>query len=182
MLLERIGKIWWNYLVGQFLVTIFVFLTTWGAGYLTGLQYSFLNAIAAGICESIPNIGPAVSAVISCALALIFGSSKMDIPNWQFMLIILASAVIIQLLQNWLISPLIIGKKMDLHPLIVFLGMIVFSSLFGIWGMILAVPIIGTVREVYRFSIENRETAERIDMLQRPQNSADSEESIHYPK
>ncbi len=168
MLLKRIGKIWLNYLVGQFLVTVFVFLAAWGAGFLTGLRYPLPNAIAAGICESIPNFGPVISAVISGALALIFGSSRIDLPNWQFMIIIVACMIIIQLLQNWLISPLIIGKKMDLHPLIVFFGMIIFSFFFGIWGMILAVPIIGTIREIYRYLEMNRKKTVQEDKLQRP--------------
>ena len=76
--------------------------------------------------------------------------------------------LVIQALQNWLISPLIIGKKMDLHPLIVFIGMIVFSSLFGIWGMILAVPIIGTIKEIYRWYNENKNNSEQNDRLERP--------------
>lgn len=151
MLKKRIAKVWWNYLVGQFLITIFVTLTTWAAGSLTGLRFPLINAIAAGICESIPNFGFVISGVISGALAMAFGSSVMDIPNWQFMLLTIAIVIVIQMLQNWLISPLIIGKKMDMHPLIVILGMILFSIPFGIWGMIFAVPIIGTVRELLQW-------------------------------
>lgn len=168
MLLKRISKVWKNYLVGQFLVTVYVFLATWGAGALTGLEYALPNAIAAGICESIPNFGPIVSAVISGVLALVFGSSRIDVPNWQFLIITIICVLVIQALQNWLISPLIIGKKMDLHPLIVFIGMIVFSSLFGIWGMILAVPIIGTIKEIYRWYNENKNNSEQNDRLERP--------------
>ena len=56
MLIKKIETVWKNYFVGQFLVTVFVFLTTWGAGAITGLKFPLLNAIAAGICENIPNI------------------------------------------------------------------------------------------------------------------------------
>ena len=166
MLLKRITSVWKNYFVGQFLVTLFVFLTTWGTGVLTGLKFPFLNALAAGICEAIPNIGPVLSGIISGALALAFGSSRFDLPNWQFLLIIIACVILIQLLQNWLISPLIIGKKMDLHPLLVLAGMIVFSIIFGFWGMILAVPMMGTIREIYRYF--NRPGEKTDDPLQLP--------------
>ncbi len=166
MLLKRIIKIWQNYFVGQFFITAFIFIASWGAGFLTGLRYSLLNAIAAGICECIPNIGPVISAVISGILALVFGSSKLDLQNWQFMILIVICTILIQLLQNWLISPLIIGKKMELHPLIVLLGMIVFSFCFGVWGMILAVPILGTVREIYRFNKEQKEDDKLENLLQ----------------
>ena len=156
MLLKRIGNVWRNYLVGQFLVTLFVSVAVWGAGALTGLRYPVINGVTAGICESIPNIGPVISGIISGADALIFGSSHLDIPNWQFAILIVLCVILIQILQNWLISPLIIGKKMDLHPLLVFAGMIVFSMLFGFWGMILSVPIMGTIREIYRYRKETK--------------------------
>ncbi len=151
MLLKRIINIWKNYLVGQFLITVFVFLTTWGAGALTGLRFAFWNALAAGICESIPNFGPVISGIISGVLALAFGSSRLGLENWQFLLLTVGWVILIQLLQNWLISPLIIGKKMDLHPLVVFIGMTVFSLVFGFWGMILAVPIMASLREIRRW-------------------------------
>ena len=157
MLAKRVLKVWKNYFTSQFLVTIFVFLLTWLAGWLTGLRFSFLNALAAGICEVIPNFGPIISGAVSGILAFAFGSSKLDLANWQFALLTVAICIVIQMLQNWLISPLLIGKSMDLHPAVVFLGMLICSALFGFWGMILAVPIMGTFKEVRKYSEEQKQ-------------------------
>ena len=165
MLLKRILNIWKNYLVGQFLITLFVFLLTWGTGSLTGLRFPLANAIAAAVCEAVPNIGPVISGVISGILALAFGSSRFEMANWQFLILTVACVILIQLLQNWLISPLIIGKKMDLHPLAVIIGMTLFSVLFGFWGMILAIPIMGSLREIWRTYNPPKEKQE--DILQR---------------
>lgn len=159
MLIKRIGNVWWNYLLGQFLIILFVFFVNWGAGSLTGIRFPIILALAAAICEIIPNVGPIISGVLSAAAALAFGSTRFDIPNWQFMLITIGVVILIQLLQNWLIAPLVIGKKMDLNPLIVFAGMIIFSFIFGIWGMILAVPVMGSIREIYRYYKEQQSTA-----------------------
>ena len=166
MLAKRVLKVWTNYLTSQFLVTIFVFVLTWLAGWLTGLKFSFLNALASGVCEVIPNFGPIISTVISAILALAFGSSKLDLVNWQFALLIIAICIVIQLLQNWLISPLLIGKTMDLNPILVFVGMLFFSALFGFWGMILAVPIMGTFKEVRKYTDEKKaqQTEDRLEM------------------
>lgn len=167
MLLKRIISIWKNYLVGQFLITLFVFLITWGMGALTGLRFPLGNAIAAAVCEAVPNIGPIISGVISGILALVFGSSRLEMANWQFLIVIVVCVILIQLLQNWLISPLIIGKKMDLHPLAVIIGMTVFSILFGFWGMILAVPIMGSLREIWReYNPPAEKKAKQEDVLQ----------------
>lgn len=166
MLAKRVLKVWTNYLTSQFLVTIFVFALTWLAGWLTGLKFSFLNALASGVCEVIPNFGPIISTVISAILALAFGSSKLDLVNWQFALLIVAICIVIQMLQNWLISPMLIGKTMDLNPILVFVGMLAFSAFFGFWGMILAVPIMGTFKEVRKYTDEKKaqQTEDRLEL------------------
>ena len=169
MLLKRVLKVWRNYFTSQFLVTIFIFLLTWLAGWLTGLRFAFPNGLAAGICEAIPNFGPIISGAISTALALIFGSSKLDLANWQFALIIAGICIVIQLLQSWLISPMLIGKTMFLNPVVVFIGMLVFSAMFGFWGMILAVPIMGTFKEVIKYSEEKKaQNSDKIEKVQEP--------------
>ncbi len=170
MLAKRVLKVWKNYFTSQFLVTIFVFLLTWLSGWLTGLRFPFLNALAAGICEVIPNFGPLISGAISAILALSFGSSKLDMANWQFALLIVGIFIVIQLLQNWLISPMLIGKSMNLNPIVVFIGMLIFSVLFGFWGMILAVPIMGTFKEVIQYTEEQK--AHAPDQLESPGHSS----------
>ena len=170
MLLNRVLKVWKNYFTSQFLVTIFVFILTWLAGWLTGLRFPFLNALASGVCEVIPNFGPIISGVISTVLALAFGSSRFDLPNWQFALIIIGICIVIQMLQNWLISPMIIGKSMDLNPIVIFIGMLLFSALFGFWGMILAVPVMATFKVVIKYSEEKKvQTPDRIEAPKQPQ-------------
>ena len=157
MLKDRIFRVWKNYFTSQFLVTLFVYLLTWAAGAAAGLRFALLNAIAAGICEVIPNFGPVISGAIAAGLALAFGSSRFDMENWQFALLTVGICILIQMLQNWLISPLLIGKTMNLNPFLVFAGMLVFSALFGFWGMIFAVPIMATFKEVRNYTEENKE-------------------------
>ena len=156
MLIKRIFNVWKNYIGSQFLVTIFVFLMNLIAGWATGLRFPFVNALAAGICELIPEFGSVISWVITAVLALVFGSSNLDIANWQYALIITGCSILIQCLENWLISPLIIGKKLELHPLIVFFGVLAASAIYGFWGMILAVPVMASLKEVKKYSAEHR--------------------------
>ena len=156
MLIKRILNVWKNYVTSQFLVTMFVFLMNLIAGLATGLQFPLLSALAAGICEVVPAFGSLISCGITAVLALIFGSSNLDITNWQYALIMAGSVILIQCLEEWLVSPMVIGKKMELHPVIVTLGMLLASALFGFWGMILAVPVMASLKEVKQYSLENR--------------------------
>ena len=154
MLIKRIINVWKNYITSQFLVIMFVFLMNWLAGGLTGLHFALLNALAAGICEVIPSFGSFISWGITAVLALVFGSSNLDIANWKYALIIVGCSILIQFLEDLLVSPQIIGKKMELHPIIVFMGMLLFSAFFGFWGMILAVPIMASLKEMKNYTAE----------------------------
>jgi hypothetical protein len=105
------------------------------------LQFPFLNALSAGICEVIPGFGSFIAWLITAVLALVFGSAHLDVANWQYALIMVGCSILIQCLQSWLVSPLIIRNKMDLHPIAALCGMLLFSALFGFWGMVLAAPV-----------------------------------------
>lgn len=169
MLAKRILNVWKNYITSQFLVTLFIFILNWLMGWLTGLRFSFLNALAAAVCEAIPNFGPIISTVISAILAIAFGSSKLDLANWQFALVIIGCCILIQLIQNWLISPMVIGKKMDLNPIIIFIGMLIFSAVFGFWGMILSVPIMASCKEAMKYTQEQK--AANPDLIEKPKTT-----------
>ncbi len=56
-----------------------------------------------------------------------------------------------QLLQGNLIQPWIMGKEVDMHPLLVLVSFIFFGALFGITGVILAIPITGIIRTTHRY-------------------------------
>lgn len=156
MLGKRIFNVWKNYITSQFQVTMFVFLMNWITGGITGLHFAFLNALAAGICEVIPGFGSFIAWLITAALALVFGSSCLNIANWQYALIIVGCSILIQCLQSWLVSPLIIRNKMELHPIIAFFGMLLSSALFGFWGMVLAVPVMASFKEMKKYSAERK--------------------------
>ena len=164
MMIKRIINVWKNYIGSQFLVMMFVFLTNLLAGWATGLHFPFVSALAAGICELIPGFGSFISWGITAFLGLVFGSSVLDIADWQYALLITGCSILIQCLEDWLISPMIIGKKMELPPLIVFFGVLFASAAFGFWGMILAVPVLASLKEIKNYSAERR--IRKLDRLQ----------------
>ena len=166
MLGKRIFNVWKNYIAGQFLITAFVFLMNWLAGWITGLQFPFLNALSAGICEVIPGFGSFIAWLITAVLALVFGSAHLDVANWQYALIMVGCSILIQCLQSWVVSPLIIRNKMDLHPIAAFCGMLLFSALFGFWGMVLAAPVMASFKEVKKYSLEQK--IRKLDCLVNP--------------
>ena len=71
---------------------------------------------------------------------------RLGLASWQFALVVLALMIVIQQLENHLLVPRIVGGALDLHPIIVIVGLFMGASLAGILGAILAAPIIASLK------------------------------------
>ena len=69
----------------------------------------------------------------------------------------LVSVVVCQLLENNFYQPLIMGKTMKLHPVTIMLGLLLFNYFFGMIGMIVATPVIATIKIIFEFIMEHSE-------------------------
>ena len=110
---------------------------------VVGLQAPLLFGVFCGITNLIPYVGP----YIGGAAAVIVAFSQ----NIMLGLIVLVICVIIQLLENNILQPMVMSKSMHLHPVVIMIGLLVFGSLFGIVGMILATPTMSLIKTVIQF-------------------------------
>lgn len=100
-----------------------------------GIPYGILLGIFAGATNPIPYLGPAIGAVPGIILAVLDPS----VPNQLFWVtMIYVAANIIDMV---VIFPVVVAKIVDLHPVVVVISVILGSQLFGIIGMVLAVPL-----------------------------------------
>jgi predicted PurR-regulated permease PerM len=68
--------------------------------------------------------------------------------NWQYASVVLIFMLIVQQVENNFLVPRIVGESLDLHPLIVIIGVFMGSSLAGVLGAILAAPLVATLKLV----------------------------------
>jgi predicted PurR-regulated permease PerM len=112
--------------------------------------FGFLDALVlgliAGVFEAVPYLGPLLSAVPALVFAL--GQGGMT-PVW-----VLLVYLGVQLLENNVISPLIMAHSMKLHPVAVIFSMLICVELFGVLGVLVAPPMVAIVNilhdELYR--------------------------------
>jgi predicted PurR-regulated permease PerM len=97
---------------------------------------------AGGIMEFIPVVGPLVASVLILGVALL-----MSYPHWIALLIFLA---VWRLIQDYLISPRIMGKSMELHPLAAIFGVLAGGEIAGVLGIYLSIPVMASLRIVWR--------------------------------
>jgi len=109
---------------------------------MMGVPYGILLAAVAFPLEFVPMVGPLTGAVIALLVAGLSGS--------HHLLGIFAFLVAFRFFQDYVVSPHLLSAGMKLHPLLVIFGVLAGGSIAGIAGSFLSVPVLATLRIVYR--------------------------------
>ncbi len=147
-LLREFGRIWSAYLRGQVLLGVVIFFVVWLGLALLGVQNSLALGLLSGLLEFIPVLGPIIGAGAAIIVALFQPDTLGEMANWQYAGVVLVFMLIVQQLENNILVPRIVGESLELHPLIVIVGVFMGSSLAGILGAILAAPLVATLKLV----------------------------------
>lgn len=145
-LMKEIGEIWDSFLRGQIILSSTVGGITAITMWIVGVKNALLLGILAGILEIIPNLGPVLAALPAVALAFFLGSEHLALSNGWFALLVAGLYVAIQQVENNFLVPRIIGRSVNLHPVVVIVGTIGGAMVGGILGIFLAAPVLGSAR------------------------------------
>lgn len=148
---QEIAWVWNAFLRGQLLLAAVVGITVGLVTTGLGLPYPWALGILAGILEVVPNIGPTLAAIPAVLLALIQGSAFIPLGNFWFAVLVAGVYTVIQLIENNLLVPRILGRTLDLHPLAVLIAVLAGGQLGGILGILLAAPTLATFRVLGRY-------------------------------
>ncbi len=168
-LMGRINGKLRSYVGGVLLIMVLVFITQSIGFSLSGLSAPFLFALFCAITDVIPYIGPWIGG----APAVIVGFT-IDPMVGVFCLI---SVLVCQLLENNFYQPLIMGKTMKLHPVTIMLGLLLFNYFFGMIGMIVATPVIATIKIIFEFIMERSYLGEKFNNYQENNKKTMTEKS-----
>jgi predicted PurR-regulated permease PerM len=132
-IIEEMGSVVSGYIRGQFVVSFIVGFLVFCGMYGFGVEYPMVLGLLAGITEAIPIIGPIIGAVPAILLAYTVAPFlALKVAVFYFL---------VQQFENHIIVPNVMGQAIDLHPIIVILSLLIGGQLFGIAGMVLAVPV-----------------------------------------
>ncbi len=123
-----------GYISGQALLCAIIGAEQLVAYMIIGLPYALLLGVLAGVLEAVPVIGPSLGAVPAIMVALSANDTSKVI--W-----VLVATVIIHLSENVFIGPRVMGRSVGVNPIVVLLSLAAFSSLFGLPGALMAIPI-----------------------------------------
>lgn len=146
---DALNRVVGNYIRGQLTLALLVALGTGIACMATGLgQFALICGVLAFLFETIPMVGPALASVTPILLSLLLPGAfprTFEVVAWF---------VAIQILESNVLGPRIVGHAVGLHPVAAILALLVGAKLFGVFGALLATPIVAAgwvvIASIYR--------------------------------
>ncbi len=148
---EEISQVWKAFLRGQLVLAFAVGTMVWLLMTIVGLPNAELMGLLAGLLEVIPNFGPILATIPALMIALFRGSTYLPLSHFWFAVLVVILYVLVQQLESILLVPRIMGRRMQLHPVLVFIGVLAGGLIAGVLGILLAAPVLGTFRVLLKY-------------------------------
>jgi predicted PurR-regulated permease PerM len=149
---EEVSRVWSSFFRGQVVLSLIIGIVVWLVMSAVGLPMAGLMGVLAGVLEVIPTFGPILAMIPALLIAFFRGSTYLPVSGFWFAVLVLIIYTTIQQVENAFLVPRIMGRRMRLHPLIIFVGVLAGGLVFGMVGVFLASPVIGTLRVVLRYT------------------------------
>jgi len=141
-----------SYIAGQGVLCLIVGVLALLAYWFIGLPNALVLALVAGVLEAVPMIGPLLGAIPAALVALSLGTDKLI---W-----VIVATVVIQQLENSLLVPRIMSKAVGVNPFVTLLALFAFSSLFGLAGALMAIPMAAMIQLMLNHFVFQQATVE----------------------
>jgi predicted PurR-regulated permease PerM len=131
-----------RYLLVQIFTSILVGVVTWLAFLWIGLEHAAIWGIAAGLFNTIPYLGPVIVTGGTALVAFLqFGTISMA-------LLVSGISLVITSLEGYLLTPWLTGRASRMSPVVVFVSVLFWGWLWGVWGLLLGVPVIMIIKAI----------------------------------
>ena len=134
-----------RYISCKLLEGLIVFVVAWITFAILGLNFSTILAISAGVSVLIPYVG---AVIVTVPVALVAYSQFGAEPMFFYVLL---AYLILQMLDGYLLVPILFSEVTNLHPVSVILAIIIFGSLWGLWGIAFAIPLATFIKALVQY-------------------------------
>ena len=139
-ILEEINTQIERFLIVRVITSVVVGVATWIAFRMVGLEQAGVWGMAAGVFNSIPYFGPVIVAGGTAVVAFLqFGTISMA-------LYVSGISLVITSLEGWVLTPWLTSRASRTNEVAVFIGLIFWGFVWGIWGTLLAVPMLAALK------------------------------------
>lgn len=131
-----------RYLIVQIATSVLVGFLTWAGFVWIGLDYAAVWGVAGGVLNMVPYVGP----IAVTAAAVMFGF--LQVGTIEIALLIVGVSVVIHVVCGYWLQPWLTSRAARMSPVVVFVGVLAWGWLWGIWGLLLGIPILMIVKAV----------------------------------
>jgi predicted PurR-regulated permease PerM len=131
-----------RFLLVQMATSAIVGIVTALALWSLGLEQPVVWGVAAGVLNTIPYFGPII---VTAGLAIV---GYLQFGTIEMALVVASVALVITSLEGWLLTPILLGRVGSLNHIAIFASLLFWSWMWGVWGMLLAVPMLMAAKSV----------------------------------
>jgi predicted PurR-regulated permease PerM len=154
ILTDRLSNVWNGWLRSTVITSIIIGVSTGIELYIFGIPHAGIIGVVTGFLNLIPTFGPLVSYLLIIFVTYTQGSSKLDLNPVTLTVLVWGVNLLINQVVRLVIFPKLAGKAVHLPVFFVILGLVVAAVLWGVVGVILVIPLLGTVREVLSYVLK----------------------------
>ncbi len=137
-----------QFIKGRLIMSLYVGVATTIMLFLLGIDFALVIGFITGLFDIVPYIGPFMGFLPAVFFAFIAKPIK---ALWVSLIFVL-----IQWVENNILGPKVIGENMGMHPIVILLSIIIGGGIFGVFGMIISVPLVAIGKIIYSYIKEIR--------------------------
>lgn len=139
-LVGSIDRVLFAYIRGQFLLIIIMSVLSYIALSILQVQYALVIAIATGILEIIPIIGPYLATAIAAMVAFFQGTTPFGWQPWVLALVVIITYFVLRQFEDHFIIPNLVGHIVNVHPVFVIFAILAGGAIAGGLGLLISIP------------------------------------------
>lgn len=132
-----------NFLVGRLTLILFLAIIYSAGLMIAGVENAILISVIAALLSLIPYLGVIIGYFLAISLTLFSGAE-----TWS-LLVVSFTYGLAQFIESYILEPYLVGDKVNLNPLVTIVVVVVGSSIWGVAGMILSIPLAGILKIIF---------------------------------
>lgn len=149
---QKLGDIWNAFLRGQIIIFFSKVIAYAILMTILGVHYSIAVALVAGFASFLPYIGPAINWIVLGLVTYFQGPNPFGFAPLVFTIVAIGVALLIDQTFDNLVAPRIMAQTLKVHPAFVLIAAIIAADLLGIFGIIIAAPLLATLQLFVRYT------------------------------
>lgn len=150
---RRLGRIWNAFMRGQLTIIAMTIISYLFLLSVFGVRNALALALLTGAARLVPYIGPLINWMTIGVVAFFQSTNYLGLEQWQFVLLVLISGIILDQIFDNIISPRVYSSALNVHPAAVLVTAIIAANLLGFIGLLLAAPVLATLALFVKYAI-----------------------------